>query len=284
MTVFIAKDLGTQVVSNLDFMKRSGIYWNWGSKPFSGHSFGSTLGPVHCFFQAGFHDFAHCVDFIMRGKQRRITPSGLNFRTYWEKWIPALGIFDGDPKSAQMTQCEGRVFALQAYLMQREMGFAVEFLDSDEERSLRSAGQLDHLPASPTGEERTWGRDFSLLKSMTVEEFALHQGRLETFKWRDDDVFLRQYGYGYDSGLPYKERKQRWKECFSQFILEEYQRLQTPEVEREISRAITKLGERLRRFHRDAGFVPGEQHIGLRHAPGRRPAKQSASSDMVLAE
>lgn len=267
MSIFAAKPLGIQFAENLDFMSRSGIYWKWRGNGFSGHSFGSSLGSIHCFMGSGLHEFAHCIDFIMRGKADRIGRDGLVFRQYWEKWIDALGIFDGCPKRPDMTHCEGRVFALQAYLMNKELGFIVEQLDRDEEDSLRKNGKLSEFPIElDLHGNRQWERDHALLKKMSIEEFASKQGELEHIKWKDSDAFLSQYGYGYKSGTSYKERKIRWKECFSQFIIDEYERLDNPFVERRISRAITELGDRLRRSHRARGYVPGDDVIGVRHS------------------
>lgn len=268
MTIHVAKPFDTEFVANQDFMKRSGIYWRWGGSTFDGHTFGTSLGPTHCFMQAGLHDFAHCIDFILNGKANRITPYGLKFETFWEQWIEALGIMDGDPKTSGMTRCEGRTFALQAYLMNKELGFIVDSLDYDEEHDLRVEGKLDHIPEDRNEDgSRIWGRDNSLLKTISIEQFAKNQGKLETFKWKDDNVFLTEHGCGYSSGLPYAERKERWKECFSQFILNEYERLQSPIMEKQISKAISVLAQRLRRFHKSRGFNPADgENFGLLQA------------------
>lgn len=266
MSVFIAKDLGLQVVSNLDFMARPGIYWRWCSAIFSGHSFGTAFGPKHCFFQAGFHDFAHCIDFIMRGKQDRVTSNGLNFHTPWQFVNPVFGHMDGEPKTSQITRCEARVFALQAYFMNREMGFIIDSLDYDDERTLREAGKLSHLREKSQEESVEWNRSYSLIQAVSIEEYARDKGELEFIKWKDSEVFLSEYGFGYSSGLSYKERSGRWRECFVNLIIEEYNRFQNPFVEKRISRAVTALGERLRRFHKTHGFVPTDDHFGIRHA------------------
>jgi hypothetical protein len=216
----------------------------------------------------------------MRGKQDRVTSSGLSFHTPWQFVNPVFGHMDGEPKTSQITRCEARVFALQAYLMNKEMGFIIDSLDYDDEGILREAGKLSHLREKSQEESMEWSRSYSLIQAVSIEEYARDKGELEYIKWQDSEVFLSEYGFGYKSGLNYKERSVRWKECFVNLIIEEYNRFQNPFVEKRISRAVTALGERLRRFHKAHGFVPTDDHFGIRHAGIE--TQKPASTTIVL--
>lgn len=247
-----AKALGFKFVEGQSFIKRPGIEWRWGGAPFNGYEFGSSLGGViDCFLQSGLHDLAHCIDFMMRGKPSRITKSGLLFNTYWEKWIECFGIFDGCPRTADMTMCEARTFALQAYIMNKELGFIVDSLDLNDEMEMRALGLLSKLKESKPAGHVGFRRD-TLLKEVSIEEYAADKGQLEHLKWKDHDQFLSLYGFGYKSGMPYADRRQKWKECFSRLIVEEYQRLDNPFVEARMSKAITAVASKIRKFRRES--------------------------------
>lgn len=262
MTYFLAKTFGTDVVKNLDFMSRPGIYWRWNSPLFNGMHFGSDLAAINCFLKGGFHDFAHCIDFIMRGKAPRVTSHGLEFKRHWREFVPAFNIYDGEPKSGQMIACEARAFALQAFLMVKELGFIVDDLDYDALHKATSSGLLDHIPPAKDPEMHYPKREHMILASMSVEEFANAQAPL-VLDFKDMYAFLRALGHD-PMGQEYAETKRLAKEGFESLILAEYKRLQNPFAEKRVSRAITALGERLRRFHKASGFAPNEDIHGLR--------------------
>ncbi|MDU8350396.1 hypothetical protein RYA05_00640 [Pseudomonas syringae pv. actinidiae] len=262
MTYFLAKSFGTDVVKNLDFMSRPGIYWRWNSTLFNGVHFGTDLAAINCFLKGGFHDFAHCIDFIMRGKARRVTSHGLDFKRHWEEYVPYFNLFDGEPKSGQMIACEARAFALQAFLMEKEIGFIVDDVDYDDLEKATADGLLDHIPPAKDPGIHYPKREHMILTSMSVEDFAHAQAHL-VLDFKDMWAFLRERGHD-PMAQEYAETKRLAKSEFETLILAEYNRLKNPFAEKRVSRAITALGERLRRFHKSSSFIPGEDVYGMR--------------------
>ncbi|MFK4136563.1 hypothetical protein ACI2KR_30485 [Pseudomonas luteola] len=261
MQYFLSRDLGLDAVSNLDFMRRPGIYWKWEAAIFNGESFGSRVGPMHCFFIGGFHDFGHCIDFIMRGKASRITPTGLNFLRTWQTWNDVLNCPDGFPETAQATHNEARATAIQMFLMEKELGFMVNNLSRAEEDERRTQGLLAHLPARPQDDHGYTAH--TVLEKVTAEGFAYEQRSLVNYPWDDMWNFLQWRGHD-PHALECADMKDAWMDEYEKLVLEEYERLLNPFVERRISRAITELGARLRRFHARSQFTPTDEFIGQR--------------------
>lgn len=86
-----------------------------------GHSyskrvFGSKVGPCYSLLDAGIHDLCHCIDYIMQGKITRIGLHGLDFPIKSAVYYEEFNVTDYEPKTTQITDCECRVFALQAFL------------------------------------------------------------------------------------------------------------------------------------------------------------------------
>lgn len=264
MNYFLAKQIGIEAVSNLDFMSRPGIFWKWRSKGFSGVSFGTSLIVTHCFFSSGFHEFGHAVDFIMRGKASRVSNDGLIMSQKYLKYIPQFNIYDGVPRTSQMTRSEARAFAFEAYFQKKEMGYILQDIPSERENILLRDGLFDHLPKKPVDNGHIgYLSEYRLLEKCTVEEFAHSKRRLEHLAWDDRAIFMKEMGYEVDYNH-FQKTREEWKDAFERAILDEYARLNNPFVERRISRAITELGERLRRFQKAKGFVPTDDFIGLR--------------------
>lgn len=269
VTYFLAKTFGIESVKNFSYLSRPGIYWRWKSNVFDGKGFGTTLGTMNCFFAGGLHEYAHCIDFILNGRIDKITESGIKLSTPWEYWNDALGCFDGTPKTAEMTKAEGRAHALQAYLMVKELGFVVEEVKYDEERTLREEGRLQHLPL-PEDSSSIFGRsEYTILKKLTAQEFIAEKRWMESHAGPDYRIFLTECGYDPDS-LSWKDRKAAWIEGYISFTQRHYDSLLAPEMELRIEQAITTLGEHLSAMHAKMGFTPDESY--LRSVPEQRAA------------
>jgi hypothetical protein len=262
MTYFSAKTLGIEAVSQLSFMGRPGIYWRWGTSLFNGKVFGSFLGATHCFFSGGFHEFGHCVDFILRGKASRITADGLILKQKYMEYVPAFDSWDGAPVTAQMTRNEAMALAFEAYFQIKEMGFAVNSVPHSEVALLRQKGLLDHIHFL---EEPEFGLRPRILRPCSVQEFAHDKRDLYNVSWSDGSNFLLESGYPVES-MKLDARRQAWKDCFEQAVLDAYSLLCAPGMESKISAAIDQLSLLMQAAQTEDGFVAGIEYIG-QHAP-----------------
>lgn len=255
--IFSAKKLGIETVQNLSFIHRPGIVWQWNAPLFNGCVFGTKVGPINCFFTGGLHDFAHAVDFILRGKPRRITSYGFIWRRAFIKRVSTyLGILEeGEPKTAQITNCEAKVFALQAYFMHRELGFIVETLDYDDEQELRERGELSEFPVRNNDSTLYWEKENQLLKKVTIEEYSQLKGELvQKYHWEDSHNFLKERGIN-TSKMTLDERDLVLRDEFAKAVAYHYECCFNPFTERRISKAITAVGKKVRRHQKSLGFT-----------------------------
>lgn len=266
----VPKDFGIQVVSNLDYLKRRGLLFTWGANLFDGCVFGTRVGPVNCLLSGGFHDLAHAIDFLMRGRRSNIHRYGMSFSRLFANPIYLSGIGEveqGFPKTSQITRSEIRTFAIQAWLMEKEIGYLVELADYDERDAAEKAGIL---PPRRKQEGFSVIQDNGILHSVSVEEFAEKQSELVVTPGFEDlhiymkeslGVSMRRYWQ-----MEVKERRgeEKAKEFFKRDLLDHYERIRTnPFTQNRLNRALNQLCSILRsnQKSREFQFNP-EKHYG----------------------
>lgn len=258
------KEFGVEVCSNLDYLKRRGIVFQWGRKLFDGNVFGTEIGPSHCLLSGGFHDLAHAIDFVMMGRAANVHRYGMAFNRPWQnkQYIPGIGYIDDEPKTSQITRSELRTFALQAWLIEREAGALYDMMDSCEEDEARAAGYLSEFPARGVGEDFSyfWKKDNSLLHTLTIEEYAADKATLlESPGFPDEFIFTKEVmGISWRKfwNRDRKEAKLRMKQGFSDMLIDRYEQIRTnPFLQNRIDKALNQVAARIRKQHKDNDFV-----------------------------
>lgn len=210
-----SKSFCLDAMSQNTFITRPNIYWEWYASSYEKGIFGSRVGPAHSFFDSGLHDLAHCIDFMMQGRPSRLMFGELHFRRPYVKHHYMLGQSwtDVDPKTARVSCCEIRVWAIQLFLMKKSFGtFYV------------AADKPFNAP--------------DRVKAVTLEE-AAHDNASAAQFLDDYPIFVGGYGQNKEGSL----------KLYTDAILKMYRGFNTPFGERRIKNALDRVNTRLAHLH-----------------------------------
>lgn len=254
---FDSKKFGIEAVANFDFLKRDGICWRWGSRGFDGMVFGSVIGPSNDFFQSGLHELSHAIDFVMTGREANIKPSGLEFALKFSemRYIGRSLCEVGFPKTPQISLTEIRAFALQMRLMEKELGFIVDTLGSDESK-LREKGLLKGIAENT---KDSIYRDTVPIYKCSAEEFAHNTASLAVYPGFADDLQFIEFAVGRSGlaaykGLHYRERDAAKQKIYATEIMKRYEAIDNPFTWKRIDAALNKVASRIRRTQQRYNF------------------------------
>lgn len=105
------------------WFSRPNIRFLFNSKAYHNGSFGSRVGPSDSLLEAGLHELAHCIDFVLTGRPARLQYEALEFKRPYAHALFVHGRWHDDfPESSRGSWSEIRTNAIQAVLMMQAFG------------------------------------------------------------------------------------------------------------------------------------------------------------------
>lgn len=120
------------------WFSRPNIRFEFNHKGYENGTFGTRVGPTDSLIEAGLHELAHCVDFVLTGKlDTRLHYDALEFQRPYANAICIHGkLYDDFPQSARGSWSEIRTNAIQALLIQKAFGTGYCYVYANDEDHL----------------------------------------------------------------------------------------------------------------------------------------------------
>lgn len=221
MILHPAKEFCIAAFDKPDFIHREHIHWRWDSPDYANGRFGNIVGPGRSFFDAGLHELAHCIDFMMLGKKAHLQFDSLFFARPYSKEVYLGGRFFTEvaPTTSRGSWAEIRAWAISLLLMKYSFGAYYHAHNDNGVRSIAEVS-LDEL----------------------ADELADAHYFLD-----DHDIFAKQR----IPSCEYAERKAKTHAAYVTAIMQMLRQYDNPFGERRIKNALDQVNNRLGKLIHD---------------------------------